>query len=321
MKTISLGKFRGLAQASTSKSVFSILALDHRNNLRQAMNPADPQQVTIRDMVAFKSNVVKYVGPKSSAVLLDPQWGAAQCIENSSLPGNVGLICAVEETGYTGNPQARKSRILPGWSVEKAKRMGASAVKLLVYFHPHSETAKAIEELICMVAEDCEKAEIALFLEPLSYPLTDGKKLAPSEKKPVVIETARRLSVLGADVMKVEFPLDIGFEADEKLWAEACSELNQVSAVPWVLLSASVDFETYCRQVRIACDAGASGVAAGRAVWKESVGKTFEESTKFLNETASSRMQRLTEICNQTATPWTKYFKTLDIDADWYLTY
>ena len=174
MKTISLGKFRGLAQASTSKSVFSILALDHRNNLRQAMNPADPQQVTIRDMVAFKSNVVKYVGPKSSAVLLDPQWGAAQCIENSSLPGNVGLICAVEETGYTGDPQARKSRILPGWSVEKAKRMGASAVKLLVYFHPHSETAKAIEELICMVAEDCEKAEIALFLEPLSYPLTDG---------------------------------------------------------------------------------------------------------------------------------------------------
>lgn len=321
MKTISLGKFRGLAQTSTTNSVFSILALDHRNNLRKALNPADPEKVSIEDMVKFKSSVVKNIAPVSSAVLLDPQWSAAQCIENGSLPGNVGLICAVEETGYTGDPNARKSQILPGWSIQKAKRLGASAVKLLVYYHPKSETAREIEDLICQIAEDCEKAEMALFLEPLSYSLIQGGKLTSSEKRSVVIETARRLSILGADVMKLEFPLDVSSDPDERIWVAACKELDQASVLPWVLLSASVDYDTYCRQVKIACEAGASGVAAGRAVWKESVTKTGHEQTEFLSNTAQERMQNLTDICNQTAAPWNNYFNTLKLDADWYLSY
>ena len=42
--------------------------------------------------------------------------------------------------------------------VEKAKRMGASAIKLLVYYHPDSPTAQEIEDFTSKVAEDCHKA-------------------------------------------------------------------------------------------------------------------------------------------------------------------
>ncbi len=48
-----------------------------------------------------------------------------------------------------------------------------------------------------------------------------------------------------------------------------CKELDQASRLPWVLLSAGVDFESFRIQVEIACKAGASGFLAGRALWQE----------------------------------------------------
>jgi tagatose-1,6-bisphosphate aldolase len=98
----------------------------------------------------------------------------------------------------------------------------------------------------------------------------------------VVVETARRLVVPGVDVLKAEFPLDITAEPQERIWAEACSELTAASPVPWVLLSASVDFETFLRMLTVACQSGASGVAVGRAVWQEAAGLTGEKRLAFL---------------------------------------
>ena len=321
MKTITLGKFRGLAQTSTGNSTFSLLALDHRNNLRNALNPDNPALVTDAEMIQFKSDVVKYVAPASSSVLLDPELSAAQCISNGSLPGNVGLTCALEETGYTGDPNARKSQVLPGWNAEKAKRFGASAVKLLVYYHPKSDSAGEIEDLLSKVAEDCEKTELPLFVEPLSYSLVKGEKLSPQERNYVVIETARRLSPLGADVLKAEFPLDASIIKDERSWLDACKELTQASVIPWILLSASVDFETYLQQVRIACEAGSSGVAAGRAVWKESVSLKNAERINFLSTTARERMSQLTQLCDQSAKSWKEFYRTTELSTTWYRSY
>ncbi len=111
---------------------FSVLAIDHRNNLRQAMNP----DTSTEELIRLKCEIVAALAPACSAVLIDPELGGAQCIAEGALPGNVGLIMALEATGYTGDPTQRESRILEGWSIEKAQRMGASGVKLLVYYHP-----------------------------------------------------------------------------------------------------------------------------------------------------------------------------------------
>jgi tagatose 1,6-diphosphate aldolase len=322
MKQISLGKYRGLAQTSTVRSTFAILAMDHRNNLRNAMNPENPKQVNDLDIVNFKSEVVTLLSSVTSSVLLDPEFGAAQCIASGSMPGNIGLICALEKTGYCGDTIARHSKLLPGWSVEKARRLGASAIKLLVYYHPKSETANEIETLVQQVAEECKQEDIVLFLEPLSYSLIKGEKLCASERRVVVIETASRLSSLGADILKAEFPSDIKSIQSEKFWQEACVELTQASVIPWVLLSASVDFETYFNQAQIACDAGASGVAVGRAVWKEAIFNTGQDRTTFLESTAKPRMSRLTELCNTNAVPWKEYFcPPEDLGENWYVSY
>src|SRR6266545_4120327 len=176
-KSISIGKLRGLQQTSSPRGTFTALALDHRQNLRRALGPSDPTSVTDDQLSRFKLEVTTGLAPEANAVLLDPEVSAAQAIAGQSIPKHVGLVVAVESTGYTGDPTARHAQIIPGWSVEKAKRMGASAIKLLVYYHPDSATAHEIEDLTARIAEACVKHDLILMLEPLSYSLDENKKL------------------------------------------------------------------------------------------------------------------------------------------------
>jgi tagatose 1,6-diphosphate aldolase len=322
MQTISIGKYRGLQHCSTSRSAISVLALDHRNNLRAALNPNAPDQVPDAELIEFKQQVISRLSSSASAVLLDPMFGAAHCVASGALPGQVGLLVAVEESGYTGDPLARHSSIATEFSVAKIRRMGASAVKLLVYYHPESPTAGEIEALVRQVAADCQAQDLPLFLEPLSYSLDPAiKKLAPEELHRVVVETARRLTQYPIDVLKAEFPLDIKAEPDEKRWMEACAELSTASRVPWVLLSASVDYDVFLRQVTVACQQGASGVAVGRAVWKEATKLSGEGRLEFLSTTAKNRMERLTALCAALAKPWTDFYVPPQLATDWYVEY
>jgi len=322
MKTISIGKFRSLQQCSTERGAISVLALDHRQNLRHSLRPQAPESVTPAELTAFKVEVMEKLAPLSTAVLLDPEVGAAQCVAAHAVPGQVGMLIAVEASGYTGDPTARQSGILPGWSVAKVRRMGASAAKLLVYYHPQADTAGEIEALVAKVAADCAEQDLLLFVEPLSYSLDPvHKKLSPEERRQVVIETARRLTPLGVDVLKAEFPLDTQAEPDERVWEAACADLTEASTAPWVLLSAAVDYDTFLRQVTVACQNGASGVAVGRAVWKEATDLVGEARASFLAGVARRRMERMTALCEALARPWTTVYSPPTITAEWFKSY
>lgn len=319
---VPVGIYRRLQQCSTLRNTFAILALDHRQNLRAALNPQSPSSVGDDEMVDFKRQVISTVAQQASALLVDPQYGIAQTIAAGDLAGYTSILASLEATGYTGDATQRQSRLLPGWSAEKALRAGANAAKLLVYYHPQAENAAETEKFVRQVAGDCDRWDLPLFLEPLSYSLDpQNKKLTPDEHHTVVIETAKRLVTPGVTVLKAEFPLDIQAHPDENEWAAACTVLSDACRVPWVLLSASVDYDTYLRQVEIACRNGASGVAAGRAVWKEATGLRGEERQKFLSKTASVRMQRLTGLCDALAKPWTEFYGAEKSPANWYEQY
>ncbi len=321
MILLSIGKLRGLQQCTSDRYTFTCLALDHRQNLRRALNPADPGSVSGNDLTRFKQDVTAALAESSTAVLLDPQFSAAQAIAAGILPGHIPLVVAVESTGYGGEPTARQSQILPGWSVEKAKRMGASMIKLLVYYHPDAPTAGEIETFVRQVAEECTHHDLGLMLEPLSYSLFADKKLPSGEKRCVVIETARRLTVPGVDVLKAEFPLDISADQLEADWTRACDGISSASRAPWILLSAAVDYDTYLRQVKVACQAGASGCAVGRAVWQEAVGLTGQERMTFLNEVARPRLETLATLCSELGRPWTDFYSAEAITPEWFKTY
>lgn len=322
MKTIGIGKYRGLQRCSTLKNTISVLALDHRQNLRKAMNPQNPDLTTDAELIGFKRDVVECVAGEASALLLDPEVGLAQNIQANSIPKGIGLLATLEETGYTGEADARLATILPGWSVEKARKMGADAVKLLIYYHPDAGAAPTIESLVKRISEDCEKEDIPFFLETLSYSI-DPKtpKLSNEERTRVVIETAKRLTPLGIDILKAEFPVDVSVDQDEISWTKACSELTKVSEVPWILLSASVPFETFQKQTTIACLQGASGVAVGRAIWQEAVPLKGKPRRSFLCEEGKERMKRITDVCLRFGHPWTEKFNLAEPTSDWYKSY
>jgi tagatose-1,6-bisphosphate aldolase len=316
MRSISIGKLRGLQQCTSARGTFTCLALDHRQNLRKA-NPAFEDNA---ELSRFKLDVTASLADLATAVLLDPEVSAAQAVAAGVIPNHTGLVVAVESTGYGGSPTARQSQVLPGWSVEKAKRMGASIVKLLVYYHPDSPLASEIEAFVRQVADECTRLDLGLMLEPLSYSLAADKKLSSTEKRYVVIETARRLVLPGVDVLKAEFPLDVTEETDDKVWAEACAEISAASPAPWIVLSAAVGYEIYLRQVEVACRAGASGSAVGRAVWQEAVQLSGPERLDFLRTTGRERLERLAALCSAVGKPISDFY-TAEAPFDWFAKY
>jgi tagatose-1,6-bisphosphate aldolase len=198
--------------------------------------------------------------------------------------------------------------------------MGASGVKMLLYYHPQAPQAADREGLVRKVARDCAQYDIPFFLEPLSYASNDQNKPVPiGQRRNVVIETARRLVPLGVDILKAEFPVDVGAEPDENIWRDACRELTSVCEVPWVLLSAGVSYDTFVKQVRVACKAGASGVMAGRAVWKEAVTLERAARNNFLKSTGYERMKGLKSLCEELGRPFTEVYHSPEPGYDWYL--
>ena len=139
----------------------------------------------------------------------------------------------------------------------------------------------------------------------------------------MVIETARRMTPIGVDVLKAEFPININDEGDESVWADACAELSEASTCPWIILSAGVSFAQFERQTATACRNGASGVLVGRAVWAEAADLKSQQRAEFLNGTALNRMQRLATVIEENGRPWTDFYPALagSVADGWYKDY
>jgi tagatose 1,6-diphosphate aldolase len=331
MSRLSPGKLRGLQQVANAKGILTVCAIDHRESLRRALNEKNPESVSYRQMVDFKLDLVGVVAPFASAVLLDPIYGAGQAIASGVLSGHTGLLVSTEKTGYSGDSAARITELLPDWSARKVKKLGASAVKLLLYFRVDlKEIASKQLGLVGKVAKQCIEEDIPLLVESVSYPTAEEED-NPEEffkKKPeLVIEAARILTSLPIDILKSEFPADINYEKDENKLKSYCQELSQVSRLPWVLLSAGTDFEHFRKEVEIACKAGASGFMAGRALWQEAAQiSSREERLDFFKSPTVSMLKELTHVAEEWATPWYvkmgyKDGRFPDLSEGWYRSY
>ena len=318
--TLTPGRYRGLKSTSLAEAdVFGIVAFDQRGSYRQMM----PAGASYDALAQVKGEIIGALSNEASAILTDPTYGLKAAMEMSP---NSGLLLALEKSGYTGDSSYRRTELIPSWTPEKIRTAGANAVKFMVYYHPASGAlADELEALIRRVVSDCHRWDLPVFLEPMSYSLDpaiakDSAQFA-AERPEVVIETARRLSRTGADVLKLEFPLDIKFNQDRAEWRRACAELSDASVIPWVLLSAGVDFEQFEPQARIACECGASGFLAGRAIWKEAAAMSQLERADFLHNTARDRLRQLLDIAGSAARPWTEFYRPPQASETWYESY
>ncbi|RJO62372.1 MAG: tagatose 1,6-diphosphate aldolase [Dehalococcoidia bacterium] len=331
MNALSIGKIRGLQQIAGADGIFTMCAMDHRGSLESVLCAPERTDNCPREMTDFKLDLCEALAPYASAVLLDPIYGATQCISRSLIPKTCGLLVSLEATGYTGDSQYRKTRLLENWSVAKLKRMGASAAKMLVYYRPDlRELAQKQLQLVGEVARECQRFDIPFLVEPLSYPIgeeVNSAKQFAEIKSSVVIQTARDMTALPIDVLKAEFPADLAHQRDDRELRRSCEELNNASQKPWVILSAGTSFEPFIKEVELACRAGASGFLAGRAVWQEAIAMTDGSvRRKFLATIAADRLKKLAEVAHQYAAPWYKKLSLTsqnlaEITSDWHTSY
>lgn len=325
-RTLSPGIIRGLQCCSNASGLFNILAIDHRDTIRAVINRDSPELVSASQITDIKLAIVRNIAPHATAVMLDPIYSAAQAISSGVLPGGVGFLSAVEEQGYLGNPLERQTTLLSGWSVAKAKRLGASGIKLLIFYHPHAgEAARLQEQLAQSIATECDRAEIPLFLEPMFYsrdPHTkvDSERFA-KERPSLVIETARRLSAANPHILKVPFPCDSNYDSDKTSWTKACAALNDACNVPWALLSGGDSYDIFRMQLEIACKNGCAGFMAGRALWREAVLLEGAKRDSFLQNTVLQRFRGLADITSQFGRNWMSRYDMPAIDDAWYRTY
>lgn len=321
MPQISIGKYRAIQRASTADGHFNVLAIDHHDALRRVLNATAPELVTDADMLAFKSQVVRALAPSVSAFLLDPIYSAGQAIASGDL-AQCGLLVELERAGYALQPLPRLTEILPKWNVDKIKRMGADGVKLFYYYHcDDAAHAPQQDSLLRHVAAECAAHDIPLYAEPILYPVGDDDRDHQEYFTGRVITAGQRAESSGADILKMEFPLHLGRWNQPTAMRAACESLTSATRIPWVLLSAGVDFARFCQQVEIACAAGASGVIAGRAVWGEAAQIADHDAREnWLHTTGRERMRTLAMLV-QKGLPWTERLIPSAVSTTWYEDY
>src|SRR3972149_6690101 len=259
MTALSSGKLVNLVRLADAAGRFKMLAIDQRDSLRKALGNATGRaadQVTYDDMAATKTLITEVLSPYATATLVDPVYGLPRAV--NVIPGDVGLLAATEETGYDrGGPagKERKSRLIDGWSVAKAKRAGANAVKLLIYYNPEasSEVRAHQQQLVRRVGEDCVREDIPFLLELVTYPLAEPSADTPKLEFPGDLKYAREFCAGAFDGKERPAVYDV---AQVKGF---CRELNEVSRRPWVILSGGVDIKEFLANLELALDAGASG--------------------------------------------------------------
>ena len=308
-RRLTLGKLRGLQQISDAHGIFAMCAMDHRESMERLISPAHPSQVTAEVLAQYKRDLTEALAPEATAVLLDPIYGAAQASTFGALAGGVGLLVSLEETGYEHNAQSRLTTLLEKWSVQKIKNMGASAVKILLYYRPDlANNAARQQSVVRRVAEDCARADIPFLLEPMAYPFTEVERdpaYFARRKFTLAADTARDLTASGVDVLIEEFPIEVRYDRPEFLGRIACEALTEASQAPWILVSTGVTFDEFAGQVRMACQAGASGFLGGRAIWEEAMHlPAARERRHWLATVGADRVRRLHDLAGEHGRPW-----------------
>ena len=243
-----------LDRLATPSGQFAILALDHVRSFATTVRPEDPDSLSADEIVQSKEWLVRGLSADASAILIDPIL-ASRRFESTAAPLAAGLLVGIEDGDYES--AAASPRLLPGWSVERASRLGADGIKISVYFDPDADMTVP-ERFVREVARQCDLVDLPLFCEPLV------RRRGGTDMRRQALEGIRRFGDLGADVLKIQFPCDTDEEQSRAMWADACAEADEISPTPWTLLSEGRDFAQFTELLAIACRAGASGFLAGR---------------------------------------------------------
>lgn len=292
MVAMTTGELRGLQQISGADGNIMVIACDQRGSMRKllASDEAEQKKITDQQLGDVKSDVTQYLASQAPSILLDPTCAVPRVVDEGTLPRDVALLIGLDATGHDTSPEGYYiSRLVPGITARKVRELGGTAGKLLVYLRPdRPEANRGNLDLVRQCVADFAAEDILLVVEFLTYALPGEDPADYKAKFPSLIVKGCELCLeAGAKVLKIAFPGN----------ANACAEITKIAGkVPWSVLSAGVDHATFLGQVEIAMANGASGIIAGRSLWKDCVSLDRKRQVEALQSKAVPRLRELQAI-------------------------
>jgi tagatose 1,6-diphosphate aldolase len=273
---------RSLQQLTTKDGWLAIVASDQRQSLVKLRARAG-LGATVDELRDLKADIVSALGQDASGVLLDPEIALPSLVDDGVVPRDIGILVATERSGGHRLDGLRVADVV--LTPADVRRLGGTAAKLLVYVRPDREDADGPNgRLVRTLAAACAASGLLLVVEVLTYRLDDEDASAYDRRKAQLgVEAALLVESCGAKLLKLESP---GDEA-------ACRRLTDALRVPWAVLSAGVDHETFKGMLQQAVAGGASGFIAGRSLWKEAAVLAPDERRAFLYGEGRRRLEEL----------------------------
>jgi tagatose-1,6-bisphosphate aldolase len=269
-----------------------VIACDQRGGIRKILAKTAEEQAKITDSMLgdTKSDVTRYLAANAPCILLDPICAVPRVVDEAALPRDVALLIGLDASGYDTDADGHYlSRLAPGINARKVRELGGTGGKIMVYLRSDYPEANGHNmKIIRKCLEDFAREDLLLVVEFLTYPMPGEDPAVYKAKFPSLIEGGTRMCLdAGSKVLKLPYPGT----------PEACAAITSMcGTVPWSVLSAGVDHETFIGQVEIAMTNGASGVIAGRALWKDCVSLDRAEQKSLLVNRAVPRLKQIQAI-------------------------
>lgn len=282
---------RGLSAISTPGGRMLIVAADQRNGMKAAMNdaPGGPDSISAAELAAAKADLVRYLANNAPAILLDPEVALPAVVDDGVLIRGTSLVVGMDASGFETVDGLRYTKFVPGVTARRVRELGGDAAKMLWYVRPDKQAADSrvageMRELI----RACTEEGVLLIVELLTYRLEDETEEQYAAAFPGLVAEGARLAVeCGAKVLKLQYPGS----------AEGCAAVTAAAdGVPWAVLSAGVDHETFLGQVGTAMANGAGGAMAGRSLWKDSLSVSADLRKDYLTKRALPRLHELAGV-------------------------
>lgn len=285
-----------IAPLSLARGGFAMLALDQRESLRAMFVRAGHAPVVGDEAVGddtlrrFKLQGIEILTPHASGVLLDRPLAVTAERPAGIVPG-CGLILAADVLHHAPGGHIDFTSLDPLVTPAFIERVGAVAIKLLVIWRAGRDRAERAD-LVSAFIDVARRAGVASLVEGIVRPDGDQPWTSARERDEAIIAAAAEFSAFRPTIYKAEVP---GYSEGDlsRVYAESV-RMSQVVAGPWVVLSNGVRQADFAGAVRLACEGGAHGFLAGRAIWSDVIAE--RDPGPALRTRSARRLDQLVAI-------------------------
>lgn len=291
MNAMTTAERRGYQQICGEDGAMMVVACDQRGGMRAvlASDPAAQKAISDATLGETKADIAKYLA-RGACVLVDPICAVPALVDEGVLDRRTALLIGLDASGWDVSPQGyRLSKMVPGVTARRVRALGGTGGKIMIYLRSDAPEANVANlAVLDEVVADFAREDLLLVVEFLTYALEGEAKEDYAAKTAELIEGGSRLCLdHGAKVLKIPFPGS----------AEACAAITSLAgSVPWAVLSAGVDHATFLGQVETAMANGASGVIAGRSLWKDCVSLDRAVTRERLETVATPRLREIQAV-------------------------